>query len=173
MRLHIALAAGLLPSALAVFADEAYAVDFHYALLGLPQQATTFFHKPYSGSLLYTLSDKSVLGAVNPKDGTNIWRQSLPGGHQVAILRAGESQDTIVSAAANTVSAWSAADGRLAWDVAYGPVPVVDIEVLELPTPSGPSTDKDTVVLSGDVAAIVQRLDANTGAVKWTYKDAR
>ena len=65
-------------SSLAIFVDEVNDIDFHHALLGVPSPQSTFFHRPSSSSnasLLYTLSDRLVLGAVNPKDGSLVWRQ--------------------------------------------------------------------------------------------------
>ena len=74
------LSLSLLPSALAVFEDEAYSVDYHHELLGLPQPHTTFFHRPRKddkATLIYTLSDLGVLGAVHPGTGKVVWRQLL------------------------------------------------------------------------------------------------
>ena len=75
MRFHaaIALAACLAPAA-AIFEDDAYHIDFHYALLGLPAPEATFFQKPYAGSkasLLYSISQNQTIGAINPKDGAS------------------------------------------------------------------------------------------------------
>ena len=36
----------LLTSTIAVFVDEAWNIDHHYALLGQPSEKTTFFHQP-------------------------------------------------------------------------------------------------------------------------------
>ena len=62
----------LLRSTIAVFADEAWTVDYHHALLGEPREETTFFHQPNPisrASLIYSLSEEGVLGAINPRDG--------------------------------------------------------------------------------------------------------
>ncbi|KAK7536911.1 uncharacterized protein J3D65DRAFT_623766 [Phyllosticta citribraziliensis] len=170
----LALTATLVPSALAVFADDAYHVDYHYALLGAPQQHATFFHQPRAdskASLLYTISDKLILGAVNPRDGALVWRQNLstsatgPAG----FLRAGEEQDTVVSALGGRVAAWDAADGRLAWSVDFKDAHVKDLEVLELPDAANAA--KDSIVLCGGSKSTVKRLDGQTGAVKWEFED--
>ncbi|OQU97318.1 PQQ-like domain-containing protein [Cladophialophora immunda] len=109
--------------ACAIFADDAFHIDFHHALLGSPQPHTTFFHKPHSNtnaSLLYTVSDKAVLGAVNPKDGSALWRQPLAGqpvdNASSAYLIAGERDGQLVSGYDRTVACWDALDGRLIWD---------------------------------------------------------
>src|ERR1700719_4597891 len=98
----VLLLASCAPLALAIFADEVNHVDFHYALLGIPSAQRTFFHRPSSSSnasLLYTLSEKSFLGAVNPKDGSIVWRQNLARWSDAAavesFLRAGDGENTI------------------------------------------------------------------------------
>src|SRR5215469_10678850 len=103
MRMLPSLAACLITSVLAVFPDEAYQVDYHHALLGFPQQHTTFFHQPYpnsKASLIYTLSERGVIGAVNPKDGSIIWRQFLASDltGSGGFLKAGEGQNIVISA---------------------------------------------------------------------------
>jgi hypothetical protein len=84
MRLHalLILALSLSFPVYAIIADGAYHIDYHLALLGIPRSGNTFFHQPSassSASLLFTISEKGVLGAVNPKDGSLVWRQSLVG----------------------------------------------------------------------------------------------
>ena len=113
----------LLRSACAVFTDEAFHVDYHHALLGVPLSQATFFHKPQSSSnasLIYTLSDKGILGAINPKDGTVLWRQVLNSGAANAgaqgLLAAGERDGQITSGYQNTVYCWDALDGKLKWE---------------------------------------------------------
>ncbi|KAL8751505.1 MAG: hypothetical protein Q9184_006048, partial [Pyrenodesmia sp. 2 TL-2023] len=101
----------------AIFADEAYTVDFHHVLLGAPQPGKTFLHRPSvtsKASLLYTLSDRSVLGAVNPRDGSVLWRQQLRAGN--GFLKPAFREDSIITAINGTVQAWDAAEGRLVWD---------------------------------------------------------
>lgn len=175
----LALAASLVPATLAVFADDAYHVDYHFALLGQPQQHATFFHQPRpetKASLLYSLSDKLVLGAVNPKDGSAVWRQKLPSGSGSAdgFLRAGENQDIVISAVEGQVAAWDAADGKLVWTSTFRDAPVKDLEVLELADASAAASGvKDAIVLLGGSSSTVRRLDGQTGAVKWEFEDNR
>ena len=164
------------PSTHAIYADEAYQNDYHHALLGTPQPHTTFFHPPSAASkasLLYTLSEKHVLGAVNPKDGAIVWRQYLKedvhdGVASKSFLKAGEGENVIVSAVGGAVKAWDAADGRLAWAWETKGT-IEDLEVLEMEGAS-----KDVVVLSREEGiSIVTRLATANGQVMWTYVDER
>lgn len=158
---------------LAVFSDEAWSVDYHYALLGEPKEETTFFHQPNPSSrasLVYTLSEKSVLGAVNPRDGAVVWRQ-LPS-HNASgqsFLRAGEGQDVIVSGIGSEVAAWSAADGRQVWSLETNGQ-IEDLEILELSDGKEISGAKDAVIITSGHHAAVRRLDSSSGAVKWKYR---
>jgi len=160
---------------LAIYADEAYHVDYHHSLLGLPQPHTTFFHRPSSNSkasLLYTLSARSVIGAVNPKDGSVLWRQRLedqaPNKTTPSLLRAGEGADTIVSAVNGLVQAWDAVDGRLAW-YWHSSAGIKALEVL-----AGAEGDRDVVVLGeARTEQRIFRLSGHDGSVVWVHEDAR
>lgn len=115
-----------------------------------------------------------MLGAVNPRDGSVVWRQTLPDGSSSAdgCLRAGENQDTIVSAVDGQVAAWDAADGKLVWSTTFKDVSVKDLEVLELADASAAASGvKDVVVLFGGSTSVVRRLDGQTGTVKWEFED--
>lgn len=179
MRIQLLLAtvAGLFAhSASAVFADEAWNLDYHYALIGEPQTDATFFHQPNpesKASLLYTLSNKGVLGAVNPRDGSVVWRQLLAGSSAPSnissFLRAGEGQDIVISGIDSHVAAWSAGDGKLVW-TSSTPGTVEDVEILQLDDTKTTGTPKDVVVLSRGEHAVVERRDGASGAVKWQYK---
>lgn len=157
----------------AIFADEAYLTDYHLALLGIPQAHTTFFNRPSiasKASLLYTLSERFVLGAVNPKDGAVIWRQRLADRAQnestAGFLKAGEDGDTLVSGVNSKVQSWDATDGRLVWEWKG------DARIRGLETVRG---ERDVLVVSGDggPAAVVRRLVASTGELSWEFKDTR
>ncbi len=182
MRFHAAWAALVvsclhLSTVQAIFADDAYQIDYHHALLGVPQQHTTFFHRPQSSSrasLLYTLSEKLVLGAVNPKDGTIVWRQQLNGGNATTgFLRAGEKEDTVISATGLGVQAWDALSGKLIWANEFNDGETRDLEVVELESGKERRTAKDAVLLSGSMEGVVRRLNGNTGDVMWEYRDDR
>jgi outer membrane protein assembly factor BamB len=179
MRSLLTIAGLLIPSILAVFPDEAYQVDYHHALLGLPEEQSTFFHQPLAtskASLIYTLSEKSVIGAVNPKDGALVWRQPLPSAvnSTAALLRAGEGYDFVVSATDSEVAAWTASDGRLIWSQPFQEHgEVKDVALLE-PVPGElDGGAKDVLVLFQGSHPFVQRLDGETGAIKWQFGDTR
>ncbi|RDW72508.1 uncharacterized protein DSM5745_07680 [Aspergillus mulundensis] len=174
------LVASCVPSTLAIYADEVGHIDFHHALLGVPSEQSTFFQRPSSSSnaaLLYTLSDKSLLGAVNPKDGALLWRQNLsrpavtPGHDNQGLLRASGGTNAVVSALGDYVSAWSALDGKLIWENWSPGMPVVDLELLELEDASSAPSVTDAIALSGGKAGSVKRLDGSTGKIKWEFHD--
>ncbi|MCJ1462207.1 hypothetical protein MMC07_000807 [Pseudocyphellaria aurata] len=160
--------------ALAIFADEAYHIDYHHALLGTPQPHTTFFHRPSAiskASLLYTLSDKFVLGAVNPKDGSIIWRQRLvdKASNETgkALLNAADGDNTIYSAVNEEIQAWDAADGRSVWEL-RGTGRTIALEVL-----TADGGQKFVIALNKEEGktGIVRKLAAETGEVLWELKD--
>ncbi|KAL6711510.1 hypothetical protein ACN47E_004444 [Coniothyrium glycines] len=176
MRFHAALAlAACLAPASAIFEDDAYHIDFHYALLGLPRPEATFFQKPYAGSkasLLYSISQNQTIGAINPKDGALVWRQHFSTdtrgrGH----LRSGYEQDTVISAVGDRITAWSAADGRLVWETSVGSALVEDLEILEQEDGMTINAAKDAIVLLADSTPSVKRLDGRTGRAKWAFED--
>ncbi len=178
MRLPInllCLTLSLLPSASAVFADEAYEVDYHHELLGLPQPHTTFFHRPRKddkATLLYTLSDLGVLGAVNPSTGKVIWRQFLAkdADDKAGFLRPVEAENTVVSAVGSRVDSWDAMNGREIWGNTFKGT-VKDLEVIERAT--GDDKPKDVLALfEVEGKAILRALKGASGDVAWEYKDA-
>jgi len=158
---------------IATYADEAYTNDFHHALLGTPQSHTTFFHRPSAASkasLLYTLSEKLVLGAINPRDGSVVWRQRLNARNGSAgggYLKAGEG-GTVIGAVDGEVQTWDAADGRLAWRW-QGAGRIRGLEVLEGDGRAG------VLVLSEeeDSRTVVRKLAADKGKVEWEHTDVR
>lgn len=182
MRLRTAylLLASLVPASWAILEDEAYQIDYHHALLGTPQAPTTFFHKPSSSSsasLLLTLSEKLILGAVNPKDGLIVWRQNISDysteTRSPGLLRAVNGEDTVVSALGSDVLAWGASDGKLAWRNRFEGSSVVDLELVETQRTGGTQAPRDAIILSRGKNAIVRRLGGASGSVKWGYSDDR
>lgn len=178
----LSLVALVVTPAWSVIQDEAFTVDFHHALLGLPQPHATFFHKPDAASnaaLLYTLSDKGVVGAINPRDGNVLWRQSIAGqpldSVENAFLVAGEDDGKILTAYGGQVTAWDASSGRLEWQhkvpgaskvTGLQPVPVL-----------GSSTDgavQDAVLLTRSESAgyTVSRLGGDGSGARWSHKDS-
>ena len=111
-----------LPVASPTFIDDAFHLDFHHALLGPPQEANTFFHRPSAdskGSLLYTLSQRGILGAVNPKDGNVLWRQRIwledLSSKDRGLLQASSNTTSVISGIGGDLQIWHAVDGRLVW----------------------------------------------------------
>jgi hypothetical protein len=177
----VVLLASCATKSLAIFADEVNHLDFHHALVGMPSLQSTFFHRPSStsnASLLYTISENLIVGAINPKDGAVVWRQDLArwAGSSSAegFLRASDGESTVFSAAGENVVAWSATDGKLAWDSKLNGEAVKDLELLELE--DGRTTNngiRDVLTLYGGKQGLLRRLDGSTGEVKWEYKDDR
>lgn len=154
----------------AIFADEAYQVDFHHVLLGAPQPRTTFLHRPSAtskASLLYTLSARSVLGAVNPRDGSVLWRQQLGNGN--GLLKAAARENIIISAINGTVQAWDAADGRLVWDWTT----LEEIMALEVSQSDAGSHGVYVLTQGSKRKAVVQKLSEDSGKLAWEYHDER
>ena len=161
--------------AFSIYSDEAYQLDYHHALLGIPQAHTTFFHRPSANSkasLLYTLSESGIVGAVNPKDGAVLWRQSLGKEERNLTgngsLKAGEGLNSIFSALGGSVQAWDAVDGRLGWEwQGHGRV-----KALEVFKTNGDETE--VLILSEEDGSngIVRCFEAETGTFKWEYKDS-
>lgn len=179
MRLLQLLAASLIPaSTLAVFADEAFQVDYHHALLGIPQEENTFVYAPVAASkasLIYTLTEKYLFGAVNPKDGSIVWRQQLHGtsNSSNAVLRAG-GENVVATGAGSQVAAWQASDGRMIWSHEYGAdTTVKDVHFLELKEDGTTAGSKDVLVVFQGTISGVERRDVDTGEVKWQFVDAR
>jgi outer membrane protein assembly factor BamB len=172
------LTLSIIPSTLAVFADEAYHIDYHHQLLGLPRPSSTFFHRPRKderASLLYTLSDQGILGAVNPGTGAVVWRQLLAtntsrtfegdGGMQ-GFLRAAEGEGIVISAVEGHVNAWDAMTGREVWNNEFEGM-AKDLEVLET---AGNEEHKDALVLFEQAGkAVLRRINGANGDVAWEY----
>jgi hypothetical protein len=170
----LCLTLSILPTTLAVYADEAGNVDYHHELLGLPQSHTTFFHRPRQhdkATLLYTLSDLGVLGAINPGNGKVVWRQFLAGNDSASaagFLRPVEGEGAVVSAVQNRVDAWDAMSGREKWGNVFAGQ-VKDLEVME---PASGDETKDVLALYEESGkAHLRRLKGTNGDVAWEYKD--
>ncbi|KAL9617942.1 MAG: hypothetical protein Q9160_007308 [Pyrenula sp. 1 TL-2023] len=140
----------------------------------VPQSHATFFHRPQRASpaaLLYTASRNGVVGALNPKDGTGVWRQTL---HQ-NLTEKGETflapgDGLVVTASRSGVTAWDALDGRLVWrsaDLFEG----VAQNVVKTP-PSDTSRSTDFVALFRESHSVVRKIDGNDGKILWKYTDS-
>lgn len=174
------LIAACVSPAAAIYPDEVNHIDFHHALLGAPSPDSTFFLKPPSASnasLLYTISEKSILGAVNPRDGAVVWRHDLSKSAsqtRPGILRGLDGNDAVVGAVGDYISSWGAHDGKLVWETKLANGLVADLELLELEDAAATSSVRDTLALiGGEGTGIVRRLDGDSGKMKWEYKDDR
>ncbi|KAH6885282.1 hypothetical protein B0T10DRAFT_92294 [Thelonectria olida] len=163
---------GLSSLGAAVFQDEVGQIDFHHALVGVPQVETTFFHRPRKAdkaSLLYTLSDVGIVGAVNPSNGALVWRQQIAdditnGG---GFLRAPEGEHWVASAYGSRVQAWDALTGRSLWQSEFKGE-VKDLEILELTEKSR----KDVLVLyDEDGTTVLRRIHGTLGQVVWEFRE--
>ncbi|KAK0387718.1 hypothetical protein NLU13_3963 [Sarocladium strictum] len=163
---------GLSSIAAAVFKDEVGHIDFHHKLIGVPQSSTTFFHRPRKedkASLLYTLSDVGVVGAVNPSNGEVVWRQQVTdeitngGGH----LRAPEGENWVASAYGSKVQTWNALSGRNIWQMEFDGS-VKDLEILEL----ADTPRKDVLALFDENGTtVLRRLHGGLGTVIWEFRE--
>ena len=168
--LRLLVIALLSQACLAIFADEAYRTDYHHALLGHPQAHTTFFHRPSvtsKASLLYTLSEKGVVAAINPKDGAIVWRQWLgealtTTGAELRHQHLTSAEDTVISAVKGAIQAWEASQGRLVWQW-NGHGTIQGLESLE----KGQGV---VAVWQEEHRTILRRLDAK-GGVMWEHTD--
>lgn len=148
----------MVPS-LAVIQDEAYETDWHVPIIGLSIQPSTFFHRPQpdsKASLIYTLTDRKVLAAINPRDGALMWRQSIAKdalGFNADSIKARPAEGMVLSAAGLTLRAWDANDGRLLWTTEFNEG-VKDVRV---------SKEQDAVVLCTDGS--VRKVDGTNGNV--------
>ncbi|KAK7914624.1 ER membrane protein complex subunit 1 [Apiospora marii] len=161
-----------LPAAVrAVFQDEVGHIDYHYELLGVPQRETTFFHRPRrqdKASLLYTLSDLGVLGAVNPSTSSVVWRQLLQGNitNGAGYLRAGEDATWVASAMGSSTQAWDAPTGRNLWSLDFDGR-AKDLEIMELTE----SDHKDVLALyEEEGATVARRIHGTQGHVVWEFR---
>jgi len=166
-----------------VFVDEAFNIDFHQALLGTPQPHTTFFHKPDSSSnaaLLYTISDKGLLAAVNPRDGSIVWRQAISGQDRdnatAACLVAGEGDGKITTAFEKTVTAWDASDGRLVWTHGIkGRSRAVGLQAVPVLGSSVDGAVQDVILLTQPQKEgggyVISRLGGDGAGERWRYSD--
>ena len=131
-------------------------------LIGPSLVTSTFFHRPSPdsrASLIYTLTHRSILAAINPKDGQLVWRQSLADGPLAAgngVARGGDG--VIVAATGTSIGSFDAGNGRLVWENEFSKR-AIDLRV---------TSDNAVAVLFEDGA--VSMLDKQTGDVTWQWK---
>ena len=177
MRIHVGFLTFFIQLAFAIYADEAGLIDYHLALLGPPGNSTTFFHQPVRGSkasLIYTLSEKDVIGAVNPRDGSLVWRRRLPtrGSEYYRPLSKAEAQDVLFTGVNDTAFAYSASDGRLVWHAGRSSDKFKDVTTIINEDGRKQERNSDAVVLWSGSKNTIQRLDAEKGTAKWTFDDS-
>lgn len=146
-------------SVLGIFKDDAYHTDWHIPLIGPSLPTSTFFHQPNpdsKASLIYSLTDRSILAAINPKDGELVWRQQLK---QSAVNVARAGNGVVVSATGTSVSSFHAGNGRLVWENAFSQN-IVDLRI----TPAN-----KVAVLFAD--GVVRLLDDKSGDVAWEWRE--
>lgn len=167
-----ALLLGLSALGAAIFKDEVGHIDFHHSLVGIPQREATFYHRPKLGtkaSLLYTLSDLGVVGAINPATGETVWRHQISddpsssAGH----LRAPADEEWVATAQGPRVQAWNGLTGRNVWEAEFKGE-ARDVEVIEVTETSR----KDVVVLfDEDGTTVLRRLHGGLGTVMWEFRE--
>jgi outer membrane protein assembly factor BamB len=156
-----------LTSVLAVFQDDAFHIDWHIPLIGSSLETSTFFHRPNSktrASLVYTLTDRSILAAINPKDGELVWRQSLaeePVGMSDGVARRGNG--IIIAGVRGTITSLDASNGKIIWENEFSD-DIVDLRVF-LDT----SNENAVAVLFKNGA--VRLLHPRTGDVAWQWNE--
>ncbi|CAK7228254.1 hypothetical protein SBRCBS47491_006844 [Sporothrix bragantina] len=169
-----------------VYKDQVGDIDFHHQLVGLPQRDATFFHRPRredKASLLYTLSDVGVLGAVNPSTGALVWRHLLADdntdndykehdtfgtGHVQAV----EGEGWLAAGLGHSVHAWNAVSGRSVWWADFAG-DVADIAVSSDKPKTDAAAHSDVLALFlEDSHIVLRRLAGNDGHVVWEHREA-
>lgn len=165
----ILLCAAIVRPSLAIYADEANHIDFYHSFVGFPRPGRTFFHKPYAGSkgqLIYTLSEKNVLAAVNPKDGAVIWRQILSSNTTAVpgLLTAALDHSILASAVQGTVNTWRAFDGKAVGQTRFEDSQVQDIKFLDALNGQDTPAQRDLlVVIDGKNGGYCRHSPSDTG----------
>lgn len=160
-----------LSQTLAILSDDAYNVDYHYELIGLPQQDTTFFFRPRKddrATLLYTFSDLNVIGALNPGTGNLVWRQVLDGQGEKRLLRSADGEDAIISGAGNRVDCWDAMSGISKWTLYFSGV-IHDLQVIKTVT-GEKSSNKVLVLLEEDGIVVTKLFNCKSGELIWEFR---
>ncbi|CAK7236627.1 hypothetical protein SCUCBS95973_009671 [Sporothrix curviconia] len=169
-----------------VYKDQVGDIDFHHQLVGLPQRDATFFHRPRrddKASLLYTLSDVGVLGAVNPSTGALVWRHLLAddssdSGYKdhdtfgTGNVQAVEGEGWLAAGLGHSVHAWNAVSGRSVWWADFAG-DVADIAVAGSPEKPDAAARTDVLALFLEGSHVVlRRLAGNDGHVVWEHREA-
>lgn len=153
----------LLPFTAAVLKDDAYEVDWHMPLIGLALPGSTFFQHPSpetKASLIYTITARAIVAALNPKDGEIVWRHQLLEDPKIAgKLASGDG--VVVASIGKDLKTFEAATGKLVWEISL-PEEIKDVKVTK---------DNNAVVLLED--GTVAFLESQTGDVAWKRKTTK
>ncbi|PLW35026.1 hypothetical protein PCANC_17634 [Puccinia coronata f. sp. avenae] len=187
-----ALALPSLPSGWCLSRSE---VTWHLPLLGLPvaqsprnPPALQFFRHPNPKvrltarlpSLAITVTQKNILGAINPKDGTILWRLLLPKTEPIIhyLIDVNNRHVALISGETKiSVRLLSLADGRLLWSQSLSdsdpsqPDEFVGRScdlVFTTDPHSNHGTFPDLIVVIRQSRAL--RLSGNDGTIRWTWK---
>lgn len=182
----------LLPAVCSFHSSE---VTWHLPLLGLPVSPSArnpsslqFFRHPNPKvrltprlpSLAITVTQKNILGAINPKDGTIVWRLLLPKTEPIRhyVVDMDNRHVALLSGEKKiTARLLSLSDGRLLWSKLLGDSSPNQIDQFIGRTPdvvfttdlhSDQRTFPDLIVLTGQSLAF--RLAGHDGAIRWTWK---
>lgn len=164
-------------AARAIYTDEAFKSDFHHALLGQPLPSTTF-HAPHAASkatLIYTITDRGVVAAVNPKDGAVVWRHILRDIPFTAspLLRIVDNQSVVITGLTDHLQAWNIADGKAVWSSQFPSESLQDLQVLQPSEAGSAQTKRDILALYDGVTPSVRRINAKDGSIIWQYNGKR
>uniref|UniRef100_A0A7S0E1R2 ER membrane protein complex subunit 1 n=1 Tax=Hanusia phi TaxID=3032 RepID=A0A7S0E1R2_9CRYP len=102
-----------LPFASSLYEDQAGLNDFHVQNIGKP--TSLLFHPDPHKRRLFFATDLNVIGALDSKHGTILWRHSLGNEEINAIEYSGRFLASL-SGRGKIVRVWNAADGTLVWD---------------------------------------------------------
>ncbi|WAQ87721.1 hypothetical protein PtA15_8A627 [Puccinia triticina] len=170
-------------------------VTWHLPLLGLPVTQSSrqpsplrFFRHhnpkvrltPGLPSLAITVTQKNILGAINPKNGTIVWRLLLPQTEPIIQYAVDiNNRHVAIISGENTVNVrlLSLADGRLLWSKSLGNSGPKQADglvgrpcdlVFTTDQHSDHSDFPDLIILSRQSRAF--RLSGHEGAIRWTWK---
>ncbi|KAI6250633.1 ER membrane protein complex subunit 1 [Erysiphe necator] len=162
----------IIPRIGAILADDAYLVDYHYELLGLPLQETTFFFRPRKddkATLLYTLSDLNVIGAINPGTGKLVWRQIIDNQDEKGFIRSVDEEDAIITGVGGRVDCWNAMNGIMKWNVEF-PGVIRDLQVIKTIT-NEKTIQKILVLLEEEEKTVLKLLQCDSGDLIWDLRE--
>ncbi|KAJ1678427.1 hypothetical protein EV182_004067, partial [Spiromyces aspiralis] len=131
----------------AVYNDEAGVIDWHREQIGVPKLTVT--HSWGNLSHIYVATERNVLAAVEPTDGSLVWRHVLGGGpgQQIDSLHAHKDKVLTVNGDSDKVEVrvWDAQSSRLLWETSE------DVAL----TGSGSRGERAVFLPNGDLVVIL------------------